>query len=533
MTVAESIIRMRAPVFAIVGRPNVGKSTLFNRIAGRPIAIVEDRPGVTRDRIYARADFFIETPDGETDTPVRATLIDTGGFEPAPSTELFAAVRAQTEVAIEEADVILHVVDARQGVSPDDVEVARLLRKSGRPIVLAANKLDSPKQAGLEGAFWELGVDTIVPIAAAHGLGTSALLEAAYAKLSPELQQGARDAAEQAREQEIVDEELDDALDDVDAGAGPGADADEDADALPEAPDEGAGTIVAVPEVLRVAVVGRPNAGKSSFINKLLGEERHLVSPIAGTTVDAVDSFLEHGGRRWRLIDTAGIRRKRSISLQMESFAVVSALKGMDRADVCLLLLDALEGVAEQDLKIANFAEEKGLAVVVVVNKWDLKESMKDRVDAEEYARTIREQMPFLAHAPIRFVSAKTGKRVHDVLDTALRLAEEHFKRIPTGLLNRTLKAAVEAHQPSMYRNKRAKFYFGTQVRVGPPTFVIAVNDPEIVHYSYKRYLVNRFREAFDLGGAPIRMILRKRKHDRDLPGGVKAKHKAREGRRR
>ncbi len=523
---------MRAPVFAIVGRPNVGKSTLFNRIAGRSIAIVEDRPGVTRDRIYARADFYIETPDGTPDLAVRATLIDTGGFEPAPSTELFAAVRAQTEVAIEEADVIIHVVDARQGVSPDDVEVARLLRKSGRPIILAANKLDSPKQVGLEGAFWELGVNTIVPIAAAHGIGTSFLLEAAYAKLSPELKEGARLAAEEAARErgELDDDELDDALDE---------EASEDAvDEDAPADGQGAGTIVAVPDVLRVAVVGRPNAGKSSFINKLLGEERHLVSPIPGTTVDSVDSFLEHGGRRWRLIDTAGIRRKRSIELKMESFAVVSALKGMDRADIAILLLDAAEGVAEQDLKIANFAEEKGLAVVVVVNKWDQKDTIKERPDevvndAEAYARIIRDKMPFLAHAPIRFVSAKTGKRVHDVLETALALAKEHFKRIPTGLLNRTLKAAVDGHQPSMTRNKRAKFYFGTQVRVGPPTFVIAVNDPEIVHYSYKRYLVNQFREAFDLGGAPIRIIFRKRKHDRDEPGGVKEKRKARAGRNR
>jgi GTP-binding protein len=516
---------MRQPVLAIVGRPNVGKSTLFNRIAGRPIAIVEDRPGVTRDRIYARAEFMIEHED------VRATLIDTGGFEPAPSTELLAAVRLQTEVAIDEADVIIQVVDARQGVSPDDVEVARLLRRSGRPLVVAANKLDSPKQAGLEGAFWELGVDQVLPIAAAHGLGISMLLEACWQKLSPELQAGALAAAKEAAEALLEEERLDEVL---------RASQDLEAAAVQEAlargePHEKSEAIIALPEVLRIAVVGRPNAGKSSFINKLLGEERHLVSDMPGTTVDAIDSFLEHGGRRWRLIDTAGIRRKRSIAQKMESFAVVSALKGMDRADMVLLLIDAVAGVAEQDLKIASFAEDKGLAVVVVVNKWDLakvaaiNQARRDGdLDAEVYAKQIREAMPFLAHAPIRFVSAKTGKRVFDVLATALALAKEHFKRIPTGEVNRTLKAAIDGHQPSMHRGKRAKFFFGTQVRVGPPTFVIAVNDAELVHYSYRRYLTNTFRDAFDLGGAPVRIIFRTRKQDKNraIPGG-KTKKKA------
>ena len=516
---------MRQPVLAIVGRPNVGKSTLFNRIAGRHIAIVEDRPGVTRDRIYARAEFMIDLDD------VRATLIDTGGFEPAPSTELFAAVRMQTEVAIDEADVIIHVVDARMGISPDDIEVARLLRKSGRPLVVAANKLDSAKQAGLEGAFWELGVDQVLPISAAHGLGISMLLEACWARLSPDLQAGAKAAAKEAADAVLEEERLDQALRD--------SQDQEAAQALEDAengvPQEKAEPIIAVPEVLRIAVVGRPNAGKSSFINKLLGEERHLVSDMPGTTVDAIDSFLEHGGRRWRLIDTAGIRRKRSISLKMESFAVVSALKGMDRADMVLLLIDAVAGVAEQDLKIANFAEEKGLAVVVVVNKWDLaKDAEVNRLrrdgdlHAETYARQIRDAMPFLAHAPIRFVSAKTGKRVFDVLETALSLAKEHFKRIPTGEVNRTLKAAVDGHQPSMHRGRRAKFFFGTQVRVGPPTFVVSVSDADLVHFSYRRYLLNYFREAFDLGGAPVRLIFRTRKQDenRGIPGG-KTKKKA------
>jgi GTP-binding protein len=514
---------MRQPVFAIVGRPNVGKSTLFNRIAGRHISIVEDMPGVTRDRIYARAELDFDGEDAV------ATLIDTGGFEPAPSSELFAAVRQQTQLAIDEADVIIHVVDARQGVSPDDVEVARLLRKSGRPLVVAANKLDSPKQAGLEGAFYELGVDEVLPIAAAHGIGVADLLEAAWKKLPEELREGARQAAREAAEQELADADYDKALDEAELEAA--ANADEGA------PHEKGETVVALPDVLRIAVVGRPNAGKSSFVNKLLGEERHLVSDVAGTTMDAVDSFLEYGGRRYRIIDTAGIRRKRSIGHKVEQFAVVSALKGMDRADVALLLIDALEGVAEQDMKIASFAEEKGMAVVIVVNKWDIakpgttystgtsrikKDPHAHRItsggdlDAETYAKQIRNSMPFLAHAPIRFVSAKTGKRVFDVLDTATELAKEHFRRVPTGEVNRALKAAVEAHQPPMHKGRRTKLYFGTQVRVAPPTFVLACNDPEGVHFSYRRFLMNRFREDFGFGGAPIRLFFRKRKKDVD-----------------
>ncbi|HEY4223902.1 MAG TPA: ribosome biogenesis GTPase Der, partial [Myxococcota bacterium] len=508
-------------MFAIVGRPNVGKSTLFNRLAGRPIAIVEDVPGVTRDRIYAKADFYVPrggpgSDDGE--VQARATLIDTGGFEPAPSTELFAAVREQTELAIAEADVILHVVDGRQGVSPDDVEVARLLRKSGRPLVLAVNKMDSPKQAGLENQFWELGVDQVFPIAAAHALGVGALLEAAFEKLPQALKDGALTAAleeeeERALTDRVLDEALDEAeaavvdddeLDDVDDAQEPAvvtgpspfaranigmfarvaANDDDSEDDTIDAPMTRAETIVALPEVLRIAVVGRPNAGKSSFVNKLLGEERHLVSDVPGTTVDSIDSFLEHGGRRFRLIDTAGIRRKRSIGSAVEKHAVVSALKGMDRADVVLLLIDANMGLADQDLKIASFADEKNKAVVVVVNKWDLARApdRKQPLDAEVYAKQIREQMPFLAHAPIRFISAKTGKRVFDVLDTAVALAKEHFRRVPTGEVNRALAAAIAGHQPPMFRGKRMRFYFGTQVKAAPPTFVIATNDTDGVH---------------------------------------------------
>ena len=484
---------MRQPVLAIVGRPNVGKSTLFNRLAGRSIAIVEDLPGVTRDRIYADCTFDVDNED------VCFTVIDTGGFEPEPSSPLFAAVREQTELAIQEADVIVHVVDIRQGVSPDDIEVARMLRKSGRPLLLAANKSDHEKIAASAGEFYELGVTEVFPVSASHGIGVAALLEAAYAKVPSELQEGARDAARRKAEEEEERDgtAFDDALDEAEAAL------DDETAEPPKA------HIVAVPEVLRLAVVGRPNAGKSSFINKLLGEERHLVSDIPGTTMDAIDSFVEYGNTRWRLIDTAGIRRKRSISARVEKYAVVAALRGMYRSDLVLHLIDATAGITEQDMKMASFAEDKGKAVVLVVNKWDL--SKDKNLDAEVYATQVRDAMPFLSHAPIRFVSAKTGKRVHDVLGTARDLAERHFLRVSTGEVNRVLKAATDAHQPPMHKGHRTKLLFATQVRTAPPTFVIATNDPDGVHVSYRRYLVNRFREAFDFGGAPVRILYRKR----------------------
>jgi GTP-binding protein len=525
---------MRAPVLAVVGRPNVGKSTLFNRLAGRRIAIVEDMPGVTRDRLYAQCRTIIERED------VLFTIIDTGGFEPTPSSELFALVREQTRLAIDEADVIVHVVDAQLGVHPDDITVAQLLRKSGRKVLVAANKIDHVKHEALVGELFRLGIEEVLPVSAAHGRGIDELLEACFASLPAPLQDGARAAAAEDDENaplddEAIDRALDDAESELDAlenagevGGDRAADDDQDGDEDEDEDDDGddAGNrgertaakpasklLRAVPEVLRIAVVGKPNAGKSSFINKLLGEERHLVSDMPGTTMDAVDSFVEYGGARFRVIDTAGIRRKRSISARVEQYAVVAALRGMDRADVVLHLIDATAGLTEQDKRIASFVEDKGKAVILVVNKWDL--AKHKELDADSYAAQLRDAMPFVAHAPIRFVSALTGKRVHDVLSTATELAKRHFQRISTSQVNKVLQEAVTVHQPPMNKGKRVRLYFATQVKTAPPTFVVATNDVEGVHFSYRRFLINQLREAFDFGGAPVRLIFRRRDGDR------------------
>ena len=508
---------MRAPVLAIVGRPNVGKSTLFNRLAGRRIAIVEDLPGVTRDRLYAEYRGDVDGVD------VRWTIIDTGGFEPDPSSQLFALVREQTTLAIEEADIIVHVVDAQQGLSPDDIEVARMLRKSGRPVIVAANKIDHIKHEALVADLYGLGSKEVLPISASHGRGVADLMELAYQRLPEGLQAGARAAAVEEGDGDLDDASIDDALDEAmarfeaqqaaaDDGLAPVEAAADDA-SLEPVPAGAKRFLRAVPEVLRIAVVGRPNAGKSSFINKLLGEDRHLVSDVAGTTMDAVDSFVEYGGARFRVIDTAGIRRKRSIVHQVEKYAVVAALRGMDRADLVLHLIDATAGVTEQDKRIASFVEDKGKACVIVINKWDL--AKQSELDADEYARQIREELPFVDHAPIRFVSAKTGKRVHDVLQTAQELAKRHFLRVSTSQVNRVIEGAVAGHQPPMVKGRRVRLYFGTQVKTAPPTFVFATNDVDGVHFSYRRYLINQLREAFDFGGAPVRLIFRRRDGDR------------------
>jgi GTP-binding protein len=514
---------MRAPVLAIVGRPNVGKSTLFNRLAGRRIAIVEDLPGVTRDRLYAEYRGDVDGVD------VRWTIIDTGGFEPDPSSQLFALVRLQTTLAIEEADIIVHVVDAQQGLSPDDIEVASMLRKSGRTVIVAANKIDHTKHEALVADLYGLGVKEVLPISASHGRGVADLMELAYARLPEALQAGARAAAIEEEDGDLDDASVDDALDEAMARfeaqqaaaegeglapveAGEAGVADDDAADEP-IPAGAKRFLRAVPEVLRIAVVGKPNAGKSSFINKLLGEDRHLVSDVAGTTMDAVDSFVEYGGSRFRVIDTAGIRRKRSIVHQVEKYAVVAALRGMDRADLVLHLIDATAGVTEQDKRIASFVEDKGKACIIVVNKWDL--AKDNELDADAYARKIREELPFVDHAPIRFVSAKTGKRVHDVLQTAQELAKRHFLRVSTSQVNRVIEGAVAGHQPPMVKGRRVRLYFGTQVKTAPPTFVIATNDIDGVHFSYRRYLINKLREAFDFGGAPVRLIFRRRDGDR------------------
>jgi len=593
---------MRMPVVAIVGRPNVGKSTLFNRLAGRRLSIVEDVPGVTRDRLYAEA--TLTDDDGDV---VRFMLIDTGGFEPDPETPLFEGIRSQAQLAIDEADLVLMVVDARKGPVPADREVVQLLRKSGRPLVLAANKMDSPKQDHYAHEFYELGVDMVYPMSAEHGRGVADMLDGLFGGLSEDLMQGGRDAQDAWLEErrkkhsaEAFDAALDRAEDElVEEGylepdaededefeeqampqaimyevTGDEEDLDDDAelayedddlhyegDDLPDMDDDEEGSDdfdgehdgeendgeendgdkeeeddedaplteadvergqqqvittqkgkeieVHLPEVLRLAIIGKPNAGKSSFINKLLGEDRHLVSDMPGTTMDAVDSFLEYGGNRYRLIDTAGIRRKRSISQRMEKFAVVAALRGLDRCDIALFVVDATKGLTEQDLKVAAFAHDKGKAIIILVNKWDL--AKENELDAKAFTDHIRDRAPFLAYAPIRFISAKTGRRVFDVLDTVEDVALQFFTRVPTGQLNRVLEAAVRAHPPPVRKGRRVKLFFATQVTTAPPTFVFATSNKEGVHFSYQRYLVNQLRKAFGFTGTPVRLFFRER----------------------
>lgn len=539
---------------AIVGRPNVGKSTLFNRLAGRRLSIVEDLPGVTRDRLYA--DAVWEDDDGE---DVRYTIIDTGGFEADPETKLFAGIRTQAQIAVQEADVVMMLVDARAGPVPADREVASILRKSGRPVICAANKTDGPKQESYATEFYELGVEEVHPVSASHGIGVGAMLDALFARVDKDLIEQGKEAQRlfEAEDAGLGIEALDEALaeaedelgldedwvdeDDDDIEASDGQDGEEDADEdddIAARADERAVPIVALPEVLRIAVIGKPNAGKSSFVNKLLGTDRHLVSDLPGTTMDAVDSFLEHGGRNYRFIDTAGIRRKRSIDKQVEKYAVVSALRGLDRCDIAILLIDAIKGMTEQDLKVAAFAHDKGRAIIICVNKWDL--AREAGMDAQEVALKIRDRAAFLSYAPIRFISAKTGRRVFDVLDTCADVAEQFFTRVPTSAVNRCVETAIRAHAPPVRAGRRVKIYFGTQVRTAPPTFVLATNDVDGVHFSYQRFLQNQFRDTFGFEGTPIRIFLRPRgsaegrkknmearKRRKKIVGKVKGGHKA------
>ena len=395
----------RLPVVALVGRPNVGKSTLFNRLAQRRISIVEDTPGVTRDRLYAevRRDDYLYT------------LIDTGGFEPKTDSPLLMAMRRQTQLGIDEADVVVFLVDGKAGMLPADVEVATWLRQSNKTVVLAVNKTEAQKAQDNSVEFYELGLGEVFPVSAAHGVGVGDMMDHVFDSLPGELQDAARNAlleqdgdhgwgtpdeALDAAEAELADDEAEE------------TDETQDSEPSDEPPQQDAPkpAEVMLPEVLRIAVVGKPNAGKSSLINKLLGEDRHLVSDVAGTTMDAVDSFFDYGGVNYRIIDTAGIRRKRSIDKQMEKYAVVSALKALDRCDLALMMIDATEGVTEQDLKVAAFAHDKGRAVIILVNKWDLRK--QHELNAKEFEQVIREKMTFLSYAPVRFISAKTGSRV-------------------------------------------------------------------------------------------------------------------------
>lgn len=456
---------MSQRIVTLVGRPNVGKSTLFNRIVGQRLAVVDDRPGTTRDRMYARGEW----------NGVDLTVVDTGGIEiqaqtvvagrrpePQPvlaedSAPYIPQMRAQAELAIREADAVIFVTDAASGLTSADEEVADVLRRSHRPVLLAANKADNERlrQAALE--FYALGLGTVYPISAVHGIGVADLLDDVVAALP---------------EQEPAEEEAD-------------------------------------PERVRISIVGRPNVGKSSLLNKLLGEERTIVSPVAGTTRDAIDTYLDWEGTPITLIDTAGIRRRGKIGRGVEQYSVLRALRAIHRSDVALLLVEGPEGIRAQDAHVASYILDEWASVVVVVNKWDAVEKDADTMDL--YRKWVRETLRFLDYVPVLFISALTGQRVHTVIPTALAVHEARFKRVPTGELNRLVRHSLDRHAPPSKQGKRLKIYYASQPGVDPPTFVFHVNDPDLVHFGYERYLENRLREAHDFPGTPLRLLFRRR----------------------
>ena len=432
-------------VVAIVGRPNVGKSTLFNRILGKRKAIVEDFPGVTRDRNYADVDRYV--------TPF--TLIDTGGFEPISEERILVQMREQSQLAIEEADVILFVMDAREGLTPSDHEVADLLRRVNKPVFFVVNKVDGDRQEEEAIEFYGLGIESYYPVSAEHGRGISDLMDAVMVELPP---------------------------------------------AFHDDPTEGE---------VRLAVIGRPNVGKSSLVNKMLGYERVVANPTAGTTRDSVDTPFVYNGKPYTLIDTAGIRRKGRVSQKLEKYSIIQALKGMDRAHVVLLVIDAEEGITEQDLTIAGYAFDKGRAIVLVVNKWDT--LTKDNHTMKKFTEEMRMQFKFIPFAPIMYISALTGQRVATIMDTVEDVADHFNRKVSTSQLNQVLQAAEQAHPPSMYHGKRIKFFYITQTAVRPPTFTIFVNREKGVHFSYRRYMANKIREPFKFTGCPLRINYRDR----------------------
>ena len=493
------------PVVAIVGRPNVGKSTLFNRILGSRKAIVEDRARTTRDRLYGDAEW-----NGR-----RFVIVDTGGLETDPDDPIEARVQEQARLAIGEADVILFVVDAAAGLTPADDEAATLMRRASSPIIVAVNKADNEKRE-LEGAeFHAFGWDETYAISAAHGRGTGDLLDAIVWALPPETDE---ELARKARESQadewadevaagrlepfVVDQPEDEQLDEEDA---PTLDADTarwDAAMAAEADTRPAS----------IAFLGRPNVGKSSLLNALLGEDRAIVSDIPGTTRDAIDTRLAWGRTEVILIDTAGIRRRGKVASgpAAERYSTLRALSALSRADVAVIVIDAVEGLTAQDAHVAGYAVEEGKGVVIAVNKWDLVAEKTDRT-FDQYTEWIRNEVPFLDFAPIVSISAKTGQRVGRVLEAAVDIWAERRRRIPTGELNRLLMNATERTPPPPVRGRRPKLFYATQAAVAPPTFVFFASDASTVHFSYRRYLENRLRDAFGFDGTPIRLVFRDR----------------------
>lgn len=436
---------MGKPIVAIVGRPNVGKSTLFNIFANSRISIVEDTPGVTRDRLYADTEWL----DNE------FMMVDTGGIEIMNTDKIAVSIRQQAQIAIAEADVILFVCDARAGITHEDAEVAKMLRQSKKPIVLAINKADSPKQEMEIFEFYNLGIGEPIPVSAANHLGLGDLLDAVVEKF-PETSAYGEDGNE----------------------------------------DE-----------IKVALIGRPNVGKSSIFNTLVGEERSIVSDVAGTTRDTIDTPVIREGQKFLFIDTAGMRRKARIDEPIEKYSIIRSLRAVDRSDVVLMVIDAIDGVTEQDKKIAGYAHEAGKGIVLVVNKWDLYD--KDNTSTLRYTENLRRELVFMQYAPVVFVSAMTKQRIHRLPEVIHYVAEQNAMRISTSVLNQVVEDAIAINPPPTEKGQRLKILYATQVKIKPPTFVIFVNEPEIMHFSYQRYLENKLREAFGFEGTPLQMIIR------------------------
>ena len=440
---------MSKPIVAVVGRPNVGKSTLFNHLAGQQISIVKDTPGVTRDRIYADVSWLDKN----------FTLIDTGGIEPDSKDIILSQMREQAQIAIDTADVIIFLVDVKQGLVDSDAKVADMLRRSRKPVILVVNKVDNFAKYNADiYEFYNLGIGDPIPVSAASRLGIGDMLDEVIKYF-------------------------------------PNTDENEEEDDRP-----------------RIAIVGKPNVGKSSMINKLLGEKRLIVSDIAGTTRDAVDAVVKRNGKEYVFIDTAGLRRKNKIKEEIEKYSIIRTVTAVERADVVVVVIDATEGVTEQDAKIAGIAHERGKGIIVAVNKWDAVE--KDDKTIYEHTKKIKDTLAFMPYAEILFISAETGQRLNKLFDMIDVVIENHTLRIATGVLNEIMAEAVTLQQPPSDRGKRLKLYYITQVAVKPPTFVIFVNDKELMHFSYTRYIENKIREAFGFKGTPLKFIIRERKGD-------------------
>jgi GTP-binding protein len=459
------------PVVAIVGRPNVGKSTLFNRLIGARTAIVEDEAGTTRDRTYGTADWRGR----------HFTVIDTGGLELEPGSDIEARVQDQARVAVEEADLILFLVDVTAGIAPLDHELADRLRRTSKPVILVVNKVDNKRREAEAAEFYALGFDPTISVSAQHGRDTGDLADLIVERLPP------KGEAELASEREPS--------------------AREDLEELTEEELAELAEIEMPPP--RVAIVGRPNTGKSTFVNRVLGQERMIVSDVPGTTRDPVDSAVEVDGEPMILVDTAGIRRRGAIDRGVERYSVIRSMKAIDAADVAVVMTDATEGYTAQDAHVVGYVLDAGKGIVLVLNKWDAVE--KEGHTADQWLKVLRREAPYLSWADIVFASAMTGQRVERVLREARRVAQERYRRVPTGELNRVVNDAVREHPPAHVRNRLPKIFYATQVAVAPPTFVVFVNDPELIHFSYKRYLENRIRGEYGFLGTPIRLVFRAR----------------------